>query len=167
MHDSVRQWVKEKASEYNLREGMSVLEVGSRDYNGTVREFFRNGWYVGIDCEAGDAVDIVCDAKDLAGHFELESFDVVVSTEMLEHDPRPWLSLPVMASMIRPDGLMILTTRGAGFHYHEYPGDYWRYTRDSMQMLLEEECEMEVLELTQDPQSGHPGVFAVARKSGG
>lgn len=39
MHGSVMQWVGEKAREFDFA-GKSVLEVGSRDVNGSVRPLF-------------------------------------------------------------------------------------------------------------------------------
>ena len=142
-----------------------VLEVGSCNYNGTVRGFFRGSDYVGVDAQQGPDVDLVCEAKDLAKHFKRGSFDVVVSTEMLEHDPRPWLSIPVMASMLKVGGKIVLTTRGPGFHYHEYPGDYWRFTQDSIRLLFDD-AGLLILDIEDDPYPEHPGVFVVAQRPG-
>ena len=67
----------------------AVLEVGSRNVNGSVRDILAPlvSRYVGCDLEAGDGVDVVADATRLTDVFPPESFDVVISTEMLEHVP--------------------------------------------------------------------------------
>jgi hypothetical protein len=64
----------------------SVLEIGSLDVNGGVRDLFRDcRAYHGIDVVEGPGVDEVADAADWS---RPDAFDVVVSTEVLEHAPR-------------------------------------------------------------------------------
>lgn len=159
MHPSVQQWVSEKVDQLGLAE-KSVLECGSHDYNGTVRQWFR-GAYVGIDMVDGPGVDIVASAADLP--FPDGTFEVVVTTEMLEHDPSFWLSLPEMARVLGAGGWLLLTTRGIGFPYHEFPGDYWRFTQDSIDLLFNL-AGLKTVELTDDPYPNHPGVFGLAWK---
>lgn len=149
----------EKVREHDLAD-LNTLEVGSRNYNGTVRGFF-NGKYVGIDMEAGNDVDLVARADDIP--FPDNSFDVVVTTEMLEHDPYFWLSIDEMARVLKSKGYLLLTTRGVGFPLHEYPSDYWRFTEDAIQHLFDQ-AGLETIELTQDPYPEHPGVFGMAVK---
>ena len=61
-----------------------VLEVGSLNINGSVREFFTNCDYLGVDIGEGKDVDLVCKGHELP--FPNLSFDVVISCECLEHD---------------------------------------------------------------------------------
>lgn len=159
MHPSVMDWVEEKVGQYDLAY-KNVLEVGSRNVNGSVRRFF-GGLYLGVDMVPGEGVDMVARADKLP--FDLNRFEVVVSTEMLEHDPYFWLSLPEMARVLMPGGYLLLTTRGIGFHYHEYPGDYWRFTEDAIRHLLSF-ASLTELEIVPDPYDGHPGWFALAQK---
>jgi hypothetical protein len=69
--------------------GKRVLEVGSKYVNGSVRplieRFCSPKEYVGVDIEAGKFVDVILSAEKLVEYFGPESFDVVISTEMLEH----------------------------------------------------------------------------------
>lgn len=56
---------------------VKVLEIGSLNINGSVRDFFTNCQYLGIDIAPGRGVDVVCegqryDAPD-------NSFDQVIS----------------------------------------------------------------------------------------
>jgi SAM-dependent methyltransferase len=117
--------------------------------------------YTGVDQSAGPGVDQVVSAMDLVKTFGAGSFDVVISTEMLEH-VEDWR--PVVAQLVEVlalDGLLALTTRSPGFPYHPYPVDTWRYTLDGMGQILAA-AGLVVRELAQDPQA--PGVFAIARK---
>jgi len=65
--------------------GVSVLEVGSLDINGSVRDFFDATRYVGVDLEAGPGVDLIGRGESL--QFLSREFDVAVSAECFEHNP--------------------------------------------------------------------------------
>jgi SAM-dependent methyltransferase len=161
MHDSVMQWVAEKAGQFDF-DGRAVLEVGARDVNGSVRPLFAQAAsYTGVDFIEGAGVDAVMNAHALA--FADASFDAVVSTEMLEHDDEFWLSVKEMGRVLKPGGLLILTARGNGFMPHDYPFDYWRFMPASFSKLLTL-AGCEPLEVREDWQGGHPGVFGVGRK---
>ena len=68
---------------------VTVLEVGSLDINGTVRDFFASRKYVGVDVAPGKNVDVVCNGEDL--DYPDNSFDVAVSAECFEHNPE-WVA---------------------------------------------------------------------------
>ena len=63
--------------------GKRVLEIGSLDINGAVRSYFEDCEYLGIDLVYGKGVDLVMHGADVGAEF-----DVVISTEALEHDFR-------------------------------------------------------------------------------
>jgi len=68
---------------------VSVIEMGSLDINGSIRQVFKKPVrYVGVDLQEGPGVDLVCAAQDVT--FEDNSFDVAVSAECFEHNPY-WL----------------------------------------------------------------------------
>ena len=142
--------------------GKRVLEVGSRNVNGSARsiiEAMHPAEYVGVDIEAAPEVDVICDIEKLAETFDAESFDLVVTTEVMEH-VRDWrLAVSNLKRMCRPGGVVVVTTRSYGFAYHGYPFDYWRYELSDMRGLFGD-CAVEALEAdTRDP-----GVFMKARK---
>jgi len=89
--------------------GKKVLEVGSLDINGSVRQFFDNCDYEGIDIAEGKGVDRVVLAHQF---FRDEAYDVVISSEMLEHDQFWFSSLKQMYRNLKPGGLMIITCAG-------------------------------------------------------
>lgn len=65
---------------------VSVIEIGSLDINGTVRDFFIDPIsYVGVDLEEGKGVDLVAQGQDV--DLPNESFEVSVSAECFEHNP--------------------------------------------------------------------------------
>ena len=61
-----------------------VLEIGSLNINGSVRQFFNNCEYLGVDIGEGKDVDMVCKGHELP--FFDPTFDTVISCECLEHD---------------------------------------------------------------------------------
>jgi SAM-dependent methyltransferase len=122
MHDAALQYVTEQVAEHNLnRDGVGVLELGGRDVNGTVRHLFdRANRYVSVDIRRGKAVNVVADAADVT----LDgSFDVVVSTELLEHTPRAAEIVLNAARHLAPGGTFLVTTAGPGRAPHGAGGE--------------------------------------------
>jgi SAM-dependent methyltransferase len=143
-------------------EGKRVIEVGSRDVNGSLRpivESFSPAKYVGIDIMDGPGVDIICSAGNLLKKFGKESFDIVISTELLEH-VRDWRkAVSNMKNVCRPDGILLVTARSYGFVYHGYPYDFWRYELKDMRKVF---ADFAIDKLEKDGLA--PGVFMKARK---
>jgi SAM-dependent methyltransferase len=84
-----------------------VLEIGSLDVNGSVRPLFAAAeHYHGLDISPGPGVDEVANAADWRSP---PCFDVVVSTEVLEHAPR-WRDVVVNAWDALADGGILLLT---------------------------------------------------------
>jgi SAM-dependent methyltransferase len=157
MHESVMEYVEGAIRRYGLATGRT-LELGSANVNGSVRPLF-SGEYVGIDHEQAAGVDIVMSAAALT--FEDASFDTVVSTSMLEHDPSFWRTLAEVGRVLRPGGFLVLTTVSTGFPYHNGP-DYWRFELDTIPILAEL-ADCEVLDARNDPQSNGPQFTAQRR----
>ena len=84
-----------------------VVDFGSLDINGSNREFFEDCDYTGIDIGPGKNVDIVSMAHEYTAPDN--TYDVVISTEMFEHDRFLYLSLPNMIRVLRPGGLFLFT----------------------------------------------------------
>ena len=147
-------------SEFNDKR---VLEVGSRFVNGSVRplieRFCRPREYIGIDIEAGKYVDIVLPAERLVDHFGPESFDAVISTEVIEHVFDWRLVINNMKAVLRRGGFIYITTRSKNFPYHAYPYDFWRYEASDMIRIFRD---FEIIRLETDWEA--PGVFLKARK---
>jgi SAM-dependent methyltransferase len=138
-----------------------VIEVGAMDVNGSVRpllESYNPKKYIGVDMSPGPGVDVICNAEKLLEVFEPQSFDVVISTEMLEH-VRNWQKvISNLKALAAPGGIIYLSTRSRGFPYHAFPYDFWRYEVNDMKNIFSD-CIVEKIE--PDPEKG---IFARIRK---
>jgi GT2 family glycosyltransferase len=95
-----------------------VLECGSYDINGSPRVLFDDpSEYIGLDWRDGPGVDVVSLAheyKDKPDGY----FDLVISTEMLEHDPYWKQSIKRMVDLLSLGGSMLITCAGPSRKRH-------------------------------------------------
>jgi SAM-dependent methyltransferase len=110
------EWCSQEYPRY-FNDPSRVVEFGSFNINGSIRNYFKCSDYIGIDWRRGPDVDIVCLAHNAP--LERESFDTVVSASMLEHDPYWKRSLSVMVAVLKKDGLFALTWGSALNAAHE------------------------------------------------
>jgi SAM-dependent methyltransferase len=130
--------IKEKYPEYFKK--VKVLDCGSLDVNGSAKNLFEDSAYTGVDIVAGKNVDIVSMIKDL--DFPNNSFDVVVSGEMLEHDETWKASLKKMYDLVKPKGLLLISCAGTGRAVHgtmNTNGKIWGTSPNYYMNLGEEE----------------------------
>jgi hypothetical protein len=93
-----------------------VLEIGSLDINGSVRRFFTQCNYTGIDVGPGEGVDFVEKGEDFSAR--ANSYKTIISCECMEHNPefdKTWLN---MVRLLTRDGLMIMTCATYGRAQH-------------------------------------------------
>lgn len=118
MHNSVKQFIKQVRKElphkFRFRK---VLEVGSKNINGSPRKYFWFCNYTGIDISKGKGVDVVADVTWTIGWGSEQwlqdlmspQYGVVISTEMLEHCEDWEKALYTMYYLLNPGGLLIIT----------------------------------------------------------
>ncbi len=97
-------------------QGKRVLEIGSLDISGSTRGFFNQCDYIGIDVAPGTGVDIVCEGQNF--NAPDASFDVVVSCEVMEHNPHWIETTRNMVRLCKSDGMMLLTCATLGRSEH-------------------------------------------------
>ena len=96
--------------------------------------YFPNRVTLDVAARPGIPVDIIGDAHDLR-QIPDSSFDVVLCTEVLEHLHTPEKALGEFRRVLKPGGLLLLTTRFI-YPLHDVPGDYFRYTKYGLRHLL-------------------------------
>ncbi|HET9564652.1 MAG TPA: methyltransferase domain-containing protein [Mycobacterium sp.] len=113
-HDAQRAFfrtVRTRFPYYFIR--VKVLDCGSLNVNGSLREFFDDCDYLGVDVRPGPGVDHVGLVHDLPTVLPPGTrFDTIVSANMLEHDEHWDKSLRAMYKLLRPDGLLVVSAPG-------------------------------------------------------
>lgn len=89
--------------------------------------------YVGIDIDKTNTDADVCGtATNLP--FQDDSFDMIISTQVLEHLPDPSAFFDEVNRVLRSDGRGFITTNQM-YPLHEEPNDYYRFTRYGLKYL--------------------------------
>ena len=96
--------------------GKKVLEIGSWDANGSVRKFFVDCDYLGLDVAEGPGVDIVLEGQYL--DYPDESFDVVLACECFEHNKYWNETFKNMIRMLKRGGLLFFSCATLGREEH-------------------------------------------------
>jgi hypothetical protein len=106
--------VKEKYPKYFT--DVKVLDVGSLDFNGSIKDLFEFPfYYIGLDLGHGKNVDVVCPGHLYDCGFQ---FDVVASGECFEHDMFYVRTIHNMVRLLKSNGMMIFTCASTGRHEH-------------------------------------------------
>lgn len=87
----------------------NVIDFGSLDVNGSLKDLFVDSYYTGVDIVPGNNVDVVLKAHEYKSDM---LHDVVISGEMLEHDEYWELSLKNMYDICRQEGLIAISCAG-------------------------------------------------------
>lgn len=120
----------------------TVVDVGAG--KSPYRKLIRCQKYLATDFEPTLPEVVVADAADLP--FEDETANLVVMTEVLEHLPEPQKALAEAARILKPGGLLALTTPFL-WRLHSEPYDFYRYTEHGLRYLLKSNG-FEILKLT-------------------
>lgn len=100
---------------YATTDAISVIEVGSRDLNGSIRCHFPAATWTGLDLHSGPSVDLVMDALD---YTPADLVDLVIIAEVFEHCPYWGEVLHHVANWLKPSGRIIITAAGPGRDPH-------------------------------------------------
>ena len=120
------------------RSGLTVLDVGcgEKPYLPLFEGIASS--YVGVDAVQTPGADFVSPAESLP--LPNDSFDILISTQVLEHVDDPAACLSEMFRVLAPGGTLLLSTHGT-FLYHPDPPessrDYWRWTHSGLVRQVE------------------------------
>ena len=104
MHAEAFTFIRHAVQELPPRQ--RVVELGGRDFNGSVRSLFGTAEYTSVDILAGYGVDVVSDA---ATYEPAEAPDTVVCCEVLEHASNAEAIVHNAIRMLQPGGALLLT----------------------------------------------------------
>jgi SAM-dependent methyltransferase len=131
MHDTALEFGKLFLETYaGGPEKKTIVEVGSRDVNGSIRQFAApHHDYIGLDFDAGRGVDVMIE-DPYCFPLETESADIVLTSSCFEHSEFFWLTFLDCQRILKPDGVMYLNAPSNGL-FHRHPVDCWRFYPDS------------------------------------
>jgi SAM-dependent methyltransferase len=108
----------------NLRGRLLDYGCGGSPYESLLPQFSP---YIRADITAGEGIDLVTDPEGCLPGEPSGSYDVVLSTQVLEHVPDSHRYLAEAYRLLRPGGALVLTTHGF-CPEHGCPHDYYRWT---------------------------------------
>jgi SAM-dependent methyltransferase len=137
MNQFLRGVVQAVSQSFHLPE--PILEIGSLQVEGqseliNLRSLFAGKAYTGVDFRPGPGVDCVANVEALPQKDAIIGTVLALST--FEHVQRFWLGFKEIERVLRPDGVCIVATPFY-FHVHAYPSDYWRFTPEALDFLLQ------------------------------
>lgn len=163
MHPEAWRFLNRVLPDFN-RAGISVLEIGSRDINGTTRPLLPDTKYHGIDIVDGPGVDEVADAATFSSP---HPFDLIVSTEVFEHAPLWQLILQTAHENLVHGGHLVTTCASTGRPPHAadgsgppHPGEYYHNVPEGEMEAALEAIGFIVEEITFNPNPGDLYVVA-------
>lgn len=145
MTKNVYSFVERMVSNYKIA-GI-VLDIGSMNINGSVKAIFKGCNYIGLDMREGWNVDVVANAHAIP--MKDGDVDCVVCCDTLEHDDDFFQTIKEIKRVLKMGGWFILCVPSFNFPLHEFPNDYWRFTKEGVKILLRE-FEIEVFDEDRD-----------------
>ena len=121
---------------FDKSEETTILDYGcgTRPYEPL---FLEKGLrYIGADIRGNDKADIPFDANQPIP-IENDSVNIVFSSQVLEHVSNVKGYLSECRRVLKPDGVLILSTHGY-WTYHGYPDDFFRWTFQGLRLEMEQ-----------------------------
>lgn len=118
--------------------GMKVLEIGPDSFPSTYQHLTQA---VPLEWHTLDIYDsprlTYPNSSEYSFAIPDESYDIVLSGQVIEHVRKPWKWMPELARITRAGGFVI-TINPVSWVYHEAPVDCWRIYPDGMKGLYED-----------------------------
>jgi len=121
-----------------LKPGMKVLEIGPDAFPSTYQHLTGG---LPLEWHTLDIYDSPHLTYPNSSQYSFaipdESYDVVLSGQVIEHVKKPWIWMPELARITKAGGL-IITINPVSWIYHEAPVDCWRIYPEGMKALYED-----------------------------
>ena len=161
MREAVVNYVKRAIERFPVEE--PILDTCAGWEPNCYQPLFPGKRYIKQDIRDYDppCIDVVCDIGDMKS-IANEGIGLVLNLESLEHLPYPQRAIDEIHRVLRPHGLLILTTV-MHFKIHRCPKDYWRFTPDGIELLL---SRFKILDCALEGSLKRPkGIWVTAQKT--
>jgi colanic acid/amylovoran biosynthesis glycosyltransferase len=131
----LRQRMEFVSGEYLPKKERSVLVdlgCGTMPYRPIFEKYVAD--YIGVDLMRNEAADSYADSNGQTSLADATA-DVVLSTQVLEHVQAPTSYLKECHRLLKPAGILILSTHGHWI-YHPDPVDLWRWTGEGLKKTI-------------------------------
>lgn len=146
MHPSSIQNMAKVQNKYlrHIGVGSKVLDVGGRGSgrDRSYKSLFPGTTFYIADIQDGQNVTHVMPGPYTLP-FESETFDLIVSGQMLEHCSNPFKSVAEMKRVLKKDGYLVLIAPSTGPR-HDYQ-DGWRFLDDAFRFIVEDIGGVEII----------------------
>lgn len=119
----------------------AILEFGDSRYRALLRQD-RIERYDVLDLTKRDGVTITGDIQSIPVIADA-TYDAIICTQVLEHVPNPFSAVGELQRILKKGGVLLLTVPHIN-KIHRGPGDYWRFTEDSLTLLLKAFSDLEI-----------------------
>ena len=111
-----------------------IVELGTGPYRFNKDLFGKRYKFIATDIRYYEGIiDTVCCGENLP--FSSSSAGTVICSEVLEHVPKFIELIKEICRVLMDDGVLVLTTP-FGYHFHDSPNDYWRFTTYGLKYIL-------------------------------
>jgi SAM-dependent methyltransferase len=144
---SHQKW-KKYLYEIGNKQGMRILEIGSREVTGqsVARREFSNAKYIGFDFYPGNNVDVVGDVHKLSSYFEgEEKFDIIYTSACFEHFAMPWIVAMEIAKLLKVGGIVFVETHFS-YSSHGRPWHFFQFSDLALKILFSPALGFECIE---------------------
>lgn len=114
---------------FSTKRKIKILDFGCG--GSPYRSFFPNAQYHRADFQGSEDIDFAIDKNSKLKEIKKNSYDLVLSTQVLEHVNCPKKYLYEAKRILKKGGRLILSTHGV-FYDHPCPFDFWRWTADGL-----------------------------------
>lgn len=132
-------------SDYDHKE-LHLLDVAPQNHAG-LRGKFSHAQIKTLDIDPKSGADYIADlCNNNENIIPSGMFDMVLCSEVLEHTIAPWLAVDELYRIVKPGGLVAVTTP-FNFRIHGPLPDCWRFSRYGLEALFKKFSKMEIKEI--------------------
>lgn len=149
VRNTVSTFITRLASQLD-QQSLRILDIAPEAHLGAAGPFSRS-FVDTLDIDKNSGATYIadlcrCNCETVPGG----TYDLIICTEVLEHTRYPWKATKEIHRLLKPGGMVGLTTP-FNFRIHGPAPDCWRFTAEGLKILLEDFTEIDI-EAIEDPE---------------